>query len=1289
MRYVVYDAETRGVSSLKQTGSHIYLCDPVTDVLCVSYSVVIDGVRGPINTWLPSQPIPAEILETAADPDTLIVSFNDAFERQLEQRILHPRYGWPIFPIERRRCAQAVALTYALPAALDAVAEALKLKVRKTAAGKRAMKLLAQPRKPRKGEDPNQIHWHDDLKQLRILYEYNQIDVEITAEIVAQLGFIPPQEQLVWALDAAINARGVSIDVELLNAAINIGEQSTIELHGKIAALTDGEITSPAQVDRILKWLGRQGCALPNIQEGTLVEALKRSDLAPATRQLISLRLDGAHAAVNKLGTLRRWLGPDHRVRQAYRYHGAMPGRFTSIGVQLQNLKKPTVADVGAAIEAVRSANLANLQQRYERPLAVVGDTARALVIAAPGHRLFIADLSGIESRGLAWLCNESTKLEAWREFDRTGDPLREPYYRFAAEDLKLAGDKARGTGKLGDLAFGYQGGVGAWRRLAPAGDNTPDQTVLTYRKAWLNRHPNIQKFWNVSVRQAINAIENADAESFTVARLSFQRDDRFLHLELPSGRRIRYPYARVYADEHGGKSFTFRDASGGRWEWYHVLKQRGVFGGLIAENATQALCRDIFVEAMQRLELAGYPIVAHLHDEFICEVPDDFGSLEEFLAIITTPPAWAPDLPIAAKARISDRLIEMKASAGNETVPDNGEPIELNIEPELDDIPKIPETPTAAESQSAGVFAETSTSNAVPPPEFDDPPPRDDNNDTTHHAGNGFDQYSAGEQPRGTAAGHYVYKHARGFLYMRVTRTSGKSFPTQHWHDGRWINGWPAIAIPYRLPELLAAPATEPVWICEGEKDSDNVAALSLVSTTNPGGAKVWQPELVQWFKGKQLVYIVEDNDDAGREHTRKIQAALHGIVPTIAVIAFPELPDKGDVSDWLEAGGNKKLLLARAEEARKKGEKHRAYITTDLIAVQPRAIRWLWPKHLARGALELLAGMPTVGKSQIQCQYVACVTTGRAWPDGAPGILPCRVIMLTAEDNTDDTLVPRLIAADADLTRVKELKAIRRNGREELFLLGEDLAVLEQLIHDWGNVGLVTIDPITAYMGHAKHFDSHRATDVRSQLSPLKILAERTDVAVSAVTHPAKNAGPRALDHFIGSQAFIAAARLGHLCVEEMEDDPERGGKRPTGRRLFTDAKPSIKSRQPTLVYRIEVVETKCTDPDTAVPIEAPVIRWEGESELSADEAVTAGKPTKARGLNAQEFLLDILAGGPVLQKTIIERGAARGFSYKQLWKAKGPLGIEDFRERGLKSGPSYWAFPQHVPPDTEAPQ
>jgi DNA polymerase len=618
---------------------------------------------GPIKTWRPSDPIPQD---AAADPETLIVAHHDAFERQLEEYILQPRYQWPIFSLERRRCTQASALSHALPAALDDIAAALKLEIRKTAAGKKAMKLLAQPRKPRKGEDPMLLYWCNDPQLLETLYAYNRMDVEITAAIVRRLGFISPAEQRVWELDAAINARGVRCDIELLDAAIAIAEQAAAELKEKIDALSDGAITSIAQTKRIQEWLSQHGCDVPNVQEETLLEALKRTDLSADARRLIELRLDGAHAAVNKLATTRCWVGVDQRIRHAYRYHGAMPGRFTSIGVQLQNLKKPTVEDVGAAIEAVRSGSLAYMQERYERSLSVIGDITRALIVPAPGHRLFIADLSGIESRGLAWLTNEQSKLEAWRNFDCTGNPEDEPYYRFGAEELKLEGAKARGTGKTCDLAFGYEGSLGAWRRLAPADDNTPDEEVYRRCRAWKRRHPNIKKFWATSVRQAVNALEHP-AEPFTVARVAFAHEGEFLHMELSSGRRIRYPFARIYSNDYG-KTFTFRDASGGRWEWYHVLKKgRGAFGGLIAENATQALCRDVFVDAMLRLEGAGYHVVAHLHDEFICEVPDGFGDLDEFRAIITTPPTWAPDFPIAAKARIADRFIEIKEPKGRE----------------------------------------------------------------------------------------------------------------------------------------------------------------------------------------------------------------------------------------------------------------------------------------------------------------------------------------------------------------------------------------------------------------------------------------------------------------------------------------------------------------------------------------------------------------------------------------------------------------------------------------------
>jgi hypothetical protein len=462
---------------------------------------------------------------------------------------------------------------------------------------------------------------------------------------------------------------------------------------------------------------------------------------------------------------------------------------------------------------------------------------------------------------------------------------------------------------------------------------------------------------------------------------------------------------------------------------------------------------------------------------------------------------------------------------------------------------------------------------------------------------------------------------------------------------------------IPYRLPELIAAPATEPIWICEGEKDADNVAGLGLIATTNPGGAAKWQPELAQWFKDKQLVYILEDNDDAGRMHTAKIMSALRGIVSTIAVILFQELPLKGDVSDWLALGGNKQLLLARAEEAKKRATS-RSYVTINLAAAALRSHEWLWLGHLVRGNLELMAGIKGVGKSQIHCQYAACATTGCPWPNGIPGITPCRVIMVTAEDSTEDTLKPRLMAAQADLKLIEEFKGIRRNNRDEMFLISEHLDQLEEMIRDFGNVGLVTLDPITAYMGSGKGFDSHRATDVRSQLSPLKKLAERTGVCFSALTHPAKNASSRALDHFMGSAAFIHAARIGHICVPEMQDH-ESGGKRESGRYLFTNAANNIAAKQPTLAYKIDVVEVGCDG--NGKTIAAPVIRWEGEVAIDADEALAATKSTKASRGTAQDFLSAILANGPARQTLIVERGAERGFSDDQLHRTKRALGIK----------------------------
>jgi DNA polymerase len=220
-----FDIETFSALDLTKVGSWLYARHPTTDIRCVSYCLVVDGVRGPVETWM-REPLPQAVLTFAAAADATAVAFNNAFDRQIWERILTPRYGWPAIPFERHRCAQAAALARALPAALDAAAAALKIETRKTKEGVAAMKRLAGPRrqsaKERKAGKP--LDFSATPEQLAALGEYNRIDVLMMMEIVDRIGLLSDAEQMIWQLDQRINERGAYIDVGLLEAGLCIGK---------------------------------------------------------------------------------------------------------------------------------------------------------------------------------------------------------------------------------------------------------------------------------------------------------------------------------------------------------------------------------------------------------------------------------------------------------------------------------------------------------------------------------------------------------------------------------------------------------------------------------------------------------------------------------------------------------------------------------------------------------------------------------------------------------------------------------------------------------------------------------------------------------------------------------------------------------------------------------------------------------------------------------------------------------------------------------------------------------
>jgi hypothetical protein len=515
----------------------------------------------------------------------------------------------------------------------------------------------------------------------------------------------------------------------------------------------------------------------------------------------------------------------------------------------------------------------------------------------------------------------------------------------------------------------------------------------------------------------------------------------------------------------------------------------------------------------------------------------------------------------------------------------------------------------------------------------------------------------------------------------------NGKKHFYQHrWDGSKWVLGvvgtYAEKPIPYRLPELKAALQADlglEIHIAEGEKDTDTLAGLGFIATTNPGGAAHWTDDLTAWLRilGARRAVIHQDNDEAGAARTAKLIAALSSFI-SLRVVTYPDVPAGEDVTWWLE-GHTRDDLVARIAAAQPPPRD--GYVAQRASTIEIKPISWIWLGHLARGHLELLTGIPGAGKSQIHCAEIACTTTGGVWPDGCNSIAVGNVIMLTAEDSSNQTVVPRLRAAGADLDRVHILRRIRKDNRERMFLLHEDLTELERMIANIGDVLLVTVDPITAYMGGK--VDSHRATDVRNQLGPLSELTERCNVAISCITHPAKHTSQRAIDQFIGSQAFIAAARIGHMAVAEMEEDAETGERQPTGRMLLTNAKNNLYAKMPTLAYRIELKPVEDA-------ITAPYIVWEEIVDLTADQAVAASTPAKGRELSGPVvFLQDILTSGPVLVSAIEERGTARGFSKDQLTRAKKKLGVVTFHEAKVQ-GRWFWALPQHaLPPEQKSPE
>jgi hypothetical protein len=333
--------------------------------------------------------------------------------------------------------------------------------------------------------------------------------------------------------------------------------------------------------------------------------------------------------------------------------------------------------------------------------------------------------------------------------------------------------------------------------------------------------------------------------------------------------------------------------------------------------------------------------------------------------------------------------------------------------------------------------------------------------------------------------------------------------------------------------------------------------------------------------------------------------------------------------------------------------------------------AIQWLWPNRFALGKLAILGGLPDQGKGQILADMAARVTRGDEWPCEEGRAPQGNVILLTAEDDPNDTVVPRLIAAGADLDRIEIVQMVGNGDKDRMFSLMTDLALLGEKITEVGNVKLIQIDPMSAYLGVGK-IDSYRTTDVRAVLAPVVNLAAEQKVAIVGIMHFNKKTDvTNAMLRISDSLAYVATARHCYVVVDDAENQ----------RKLLVKAKNNLAPDGKSLAYTFGLREVG-KDRQTGQTIHAPhVLWWPEHVDVTATEAMEAAASATAQSPGARDtakqFLSDMLRAGPKLKRDIEEAAEANMISERTLRRAKDELHVVA-RKEGM-NGPWLWELPK----------
>lgn len=639
MKQLNIDIETYSSADLFKVGVYKYVDVPDFAILLFAYSID----RGPVECLdLTTEELPTPIVNALLDDDVIKVAFNAQFERVCLSKYL----GTTLNPAAWR-CTMVWANELGLPASLAQCAKYLGIEEQKDTRGKALISYFSKPCKPTKvnGGRTRNLPEHDQEKWETFI-EYCIQDVKTEMAIADRLGKVPvpDSEWAIYAADQVINDRGVAVDLDLAHEAVALTDRLAEENLLKLHELTG--LDNPNSVQQLKGWLASRGLQVDSLSKAVVSELIADDTLADDVREVLRLRQALSNSSTKKYVMMTNATCDDGRIRGILQFYGAnRTGRWAGRLLQVQNLPRNYLDDLEFARDLVKAGDADGIELMYGDVPDTLKQLIRTALIPKQGYHFLVSDFSAIEARVIAWYAKQEWVLDVFRTHGKIYEATAAQMFGLGAvEDYDWkshAGKDMRQRGKVATLALGYQGGTGALIAMGALKQGIPEEDLPDIVQKWRRANARIVNLWRTVQSCVIQALSEGGVVTGPRG-LKFYKKYGFLFIQLPSGRRLSYAKAHLEEGEYGPA--IYYEGQGDRV----VFTKQQTYGGKLVENIVQATARDILAASILRIS-DKYPVVFHVHDEVICEVPQERGDINELNELLAITPDWCSDLPLKA----------------------------------------------------------------------------------------------------------------------------------------------------------------------------------------------------------------------------------------------------------------------------------------------------------------------------------------------------------------------------------------------------------------------------------------------------------------------------------------------------------------------------------------------------------------------------------------------------------------------------------------------------------------